>query len=161
MRRNILMLTLAIIIASCTGFMNNKGAESGSDWLVNLDEAVELSQKTGKPILANFTGSDWCGWCKKLKAEVFDTPEFKKWASENVVLLELDFPRRTAISDELRMQNRQLQRQFGVRGYPTIHFFNAEKTGEGEYTFSKVGQSGYLRGGSAAWIADASQKLGL
>ena len=160
MKQNILILSLAIIVASCTGFMN-KSAQESTDWLVNLDDAVALSEKTGKPILANFTGSDWCGWCKKLKAEVFDTTEFRTWANDNVVLLELDFPRRTAISDDLRKQNYNLQRQFGVRGYPTIHFFNAEQDGEASYSFSKLAQSGYLRGGVTAWLTDAENKLKL
>ena len=66
-------------------------------WLVNLDEAYELSKETGKPIMANFTGSDWCGWCKRLSANVFVHDEFKQWASENVILLELDYPRRFKI----------------------------------------------------------------
>ena len=103
MKRNILIFSLAIILASCTGFIKNN-AQENAGWIVSLDEAVALSEKTGKPIMANFTGSDWCGWCKRLKAEVFDTPEFKDWASDNVILLELDFPRRTAISDELKKE---------------------------------------------------------
>lgn len=158
MKRNILIFSLAIILASCTGFMKNSTQENAG-WIVNLDEAVTLSEKTGKPIMANFTGSDWCGWCKRLKAEVFDTPEFKEWAADNVVLLELDFPRRTAISDELKKQNYTLQREFGVRGYPTIHFFDAEKDGTDSYSFSKIAKSGYVRGGAEAWIQDASTKL--
>ena len=158
MKRNILIFSLAIILASCTGFIKNN-AQENTGWIVSLDEAVALSEKTGKPIMANFTGSDWCGWCIRLKAEVFDTPEFKDWASDNVILLELDFPRRTAISDELKKQNYKLQREFGVRGYPTIHFFDAEKSGTESYNFTKIAQSGYLRGGPEAWIQDASNKL--
>ena len=86
MKRNILIFSLAIILASCTGFIKNN-AQENAGWIVSLDEAVALSEKTGKPIMANFTGSDWCGWCIRLKAEVFDTPEFKDWASDNVILL--------------------------------------------------------------------------
>ena len=63
-------------------------------WYVNVQKANVESAKTGKPILANFTGSDWCGWCMKLRREVFDTPEFQEWAKKNVVLLELDYPRK-------------------------------------------------------------------
>ena len=63
-------------------------------WMVDMEKAYKVSKETGKPIMANFTGSDWCGWCKKLKYEVFDKPEFKAWADKNVVLVELDFPRR-------------------------------------------------------------------
>ncbi len=63
-------------------------------WLDSYEEAAKISKETNKPILANFTGSDWCRWCKVLDKEVFRTDEFKTWASENVVLLELDFPKK-------------------------------------------------------------------
>ena len=57
-------------------FSQDTYAPENEGWLVNLDEAYALSKKTGKPIMANFTGSDWCGWCKKLTADVFSKPEF-------------------------------------------------------------------------------------
>ena len=71
-------------------------------WHTDLDKATEISNKTKKPLLLFFTGSDWCGWCIKLQKEVLHTPEFDAWAKENVVLLELDYPKRTAQS---KMQN--------------------------------------------------------
>ena len=73
-------------------------------WLVDINKAYEISKKTGKPILANFTGSDWCGWCKKLKYEVFDKPAFKAWAEKTVVLVELDFPRSFQIPQKYKEQ---------------------------------------------------------
>jgi thiol-disulfide isomerase/thioredoxin len=54
-------------------------ASEKAGWLVDLDEAYNRSVKEKKPILANFTGSDWCGWCKKLDADVFTKPEFQTW----------------------------------------------------------------------------------
>lgn len=113
-------------------------------WLVNIDEAYKVSQETGKPILANFTGSDWCGWCKRLDAAVFQKPDFQKWANENVVLLELDFPRRKQIPEEIRQQNYSLQQSFGVRGYPTIWVFNLNRNKEsGNYEIEALGKTGY------------------
>ena len=84
-------------------------ASTKEGWLVDLDEAYEISIKEKKPILANFTGSDWCGWCKKLDADVFSKPEFQAWAKENVVLLELDFPRRFQIPAKNQQQNAAMQ----------------------------------------------------
>ena len=55
-----------------------------------------------------FTGSDWCGWCIRLQKEVFFKPEFKKWANKNVVLVELDFPKRTKLDEKTLRQNRKL-----------------------------------------------------
>jgi thiol-disulfide isomerase/thioredoxin len=55
-------------------------------WNDSYAEAIARSKVTGKPILANFTGSDWCGHCRDLAEEVFDPAEFAAWAKENVVL---------------------------------------------------------------------------
>ncbi len=96
-------------------------------WLDNYEEAAKISKKTNKPILANFTGSDWCGWCKVLDKQVFSTDEFKSWATENVVLLVLDFPRKKKLPQEMLIQNYSLQKAFGVRGYPTIMLFKPGK----------------------------------
>lgn len=113
-------------------------------WLVNLDEAYAQSKKTGKPILANFTGSDWCGWCKRLSAAVFVKDEFKSWAKKNVILLELDFPRSFAIPDNIRTQNANLQQSFGVRGYPTVYLFDIDKDKKtNQYSFNALGKTGY------------------
>jgi protein disulfide-isomerase len=113
-------------------------------WLVSIEEAYAQSKKTGKPIMANFTGSDWCGWCKKLSAAVFDKPEFKTWARKNVVLLELDFPRRKAVPDKIRAQNQSLQQAFQVRGYPTVWVFNLDKDEkDGKMMIEALGQTGY------------------
>ena len=114
-------------------------------WLVNVDEAYEMSQKTGKPILANFTGSDWCGWCKRLTKSVFIHDEFKTWAEENVVLLELDFPRRKQLPADIKKQNANLQKAFGIRGYPTIHVFDLSKNDSGEFAISSLGKTGYTK----------------
>jgi protein disulfide-isomerase len=118
-------------------------------WLVDINEAYEISRKTGKPIMANFTGSDWCGWCKKLKAEVFDKDEFKKWADKNVVLVELDFPRRFQLPENIKQQNYSLQQAFKVTGYPTIWVFFLNKNESGQFTIEALGKTGYVNGVSA------------
>ena len=99
----------------------NKAGEL--NWLTDLSKARELSDATKKPIFGFFTGSDWCGWCHKLEANVFDKEAFITWANKNVILLELDFPRRKKLSAELTQQNQGLQQAFQVRGYPTIWIF--------------------------------------
>ena len=114
-------------------------------WLVDINEAYEESQTTGKPILANFTGSDWCGWCKRLTKSVFIHDEFKTWASENVVLLELDYPRRKQLPANIKAQNANLQKAFGIRGYPSIHVFDLAKNASGEFAISALGKTGYTK----------------
>ena len=69
----------------------------GNEWNTDMNKSIEISLDTKKPIMLFFTGSDWCGWCKKLVREVYDKPEFKKWAEKNVVLVEIDFPRKSKL----------------------------------------------------------------
>ena len=118
-------------------------ASAKAGWLVDLDEAYAISTKSGKPILANFTGSDWCGWCKKLDADVFSKPEFQTWAKENVVLLELDFPRRFQIPQKNQQQNAGMAQALGITGYPTIWLLNMSKNAQGQYEVNGLGKTGY------------------
>ena len=106
-----------------------KEVNTSGGWLINFEEAYQKSTETNKPIMANFTGSDWCGWCKKLKKAVFDTEVFKSWANNNVILLELDYPRRTPQDPAIKQQNQNLQQTFRqfVRGYPTVLLFRIER----------------------------------
>jgi thioredoxin-related protein len=123
-------------------------------WYTDVKEAITVSNKEKKPLLLFFTGSDWCGWCIRLQKEVLTTPEFSKWAKESVILVELDYPRRTAQSDALKSQNNELQQIFGIQGFPTVYFANASVK-EGKINFTGLGSTGYVAGGPAAWIATA------
>jgi protein disulfide-isomerase len=149
-------LTLSLLFIS---FLSLSFSQEKLVWHEDLKEAITISEKENKPLMLFFTGSDWCGWCVRLQKEVFFKPEFTKWASENVVLVELDFPRKKAQSQELRAQNAQLQQQFQVRGYPTIWFVKADKNSSGQVNLSQLGRTGYVKGGPAAWIATANQQL--
>jgi protein disulfide-isomerase len=124
------------------------GAEEAK-WLTSAKQAAALSRQTGRPILADFTGSDWCSFCQMLEAEVFGTAEFQTWAKDNVVLLQLDFPRRTPQSKELAEQNATLKARYGIDGFPTVVFLD----GRGK----ELGRTGYLEGGVANWIAAAEK----
>ncbi len=126
-------------------------------WHSNMEEASAISIKEKKPMLLFFTGSDWCGWCIKLQKEVFQTPEFKKWAAKEVVLVELDFPRRKELPKAIKDQNNELQRLFMVRGYPTVWFVAPEKNNTAALT--RLGSTGYVAGGPENWLKGANQIL--
>lgn len=96
-------------------------------WHTDVMKADSISKKTNRPIFGFFTGSDWCGWCHKLQREVFAKKEFISWANNNVVLLELDFPRRKQLSPELQQQNNSLAQAFQISGYPTVWLFTIIK----------------------------------
>jgi len=151
------MKKLAITLFLVLGSLTIQAQEL--TWQTDMNKALEISKKSKKPLFLFFTGSDWCGWCMRLQNEVFKTPEFAKWAKENVVLVELDFPRRTPQQPEIQKQNMELQQTFMVQGYPTVWFVNGSKK-DGKINLEKIGSTGYLAGGPTAWIAAADQILG-
>lgn len=114
-------------------------------WEVDMQKAYKMSQESGKPIMANFTGSDWCGWCIRLTNSVFSKPEFKKWAEENVVLLELDYPRRKKLPAALKQQNNSMQQALQVRGFPTVYLLDLKKDDADQFQVTPLGKSGYKR----------------
>lgn len=119
-------------------------------WMNDANKAFKIANDEKRPIILDFTGSDWCGWCKKIDREIFDTPEFKKWVKENkVILLELDFPKGVKQSDQLRAQNYYLSQEYNIQGYPTILIVN---NGKGI-------QMGYQKGGPEAWIKSVESQL--
>lgn len=138
-----LILCSTLVMSQTTG----RKAENGLVWYTSLQEVHELSAKTNKPIFAFFTGSDWCGWCKRLQANVFVKPAFVEWASKNVILLELDFPRSKPVAPELGKQNAELQQALGVRGYPTVWLMFTEKVDStNSINLKTLGSLGYPQG---------------
>lgn len=127
-------------------------------WETDINKAMTVSNKTKKPMLLFFTGSDWCGWCIRLQKEVLKTPEFAKWAKENVVLVELDYPRRAPQSDAIKAQNAGLQQAFGIQGFPTVWLATAIQK-DGKPSFTGIGNTGYVAGGPSAWLAVANEIL--
>src|SRR5678816_3721125 len=111
-------------------------AFAATGWDDDYDKALEKAKAEKKMVLLDFTGSDWCGWCMKLDKEVFSKKEFKDYAKENLVLVEVDFPQAKRQSKKLKEQNEKLKNEHAVKGYPTIIVLNAEG--------QKVGQLGYM-----------------
>ena len=124
-------------------------------WETDINKAIKVSNKIKKPMLLFFTGSDWCGWCIRLQKEVLKTPEFAKWANENVVLVELDYPRRTEQSEAIKAQNAGLQQAFGIQGFPTVWLATATQK-DGKPSFTGIGNTGYVAGGPSAWLDAAN-----
>lgn len=114
------------------------------EWTADYPAAVAAARGSSRHILLFFTGSDWCGWCRKLKAEVLDTETFRSFAGDNLVLVELDFPRRIAQPDAVKQRNQLLQQKYGIRGYPTIVVLDD--------TGAEVGRLGYQPGGPGAFL---------
>jgi protein disulfide-isomerase len=124
--------------------LNVNAAEA--DWLTDLPKAQAKARAENKVVLLDFTGSDWCGWCIKFNKEVLSTAEFKEYAARNLVLVELDFPRKKAQSPELKQANKALNEKYKVDGYPTFIVLNKDGKEIGR-------QGGYSAGGPKAFIA--------
>jgi thioredoxin-related protein len=146
-----------LVIAFLTLTSMSMQAQEELTWHTDMSKATDISIKENKPMFLFFTGSDWCGWCIRLQKEVFKTPEFVKWAKENVVLVELDFPRKNNQTDAVKMQNAQLQQQLQVRGYPTVWFVSAAKTADAKVNLNALGSTGYVAGGPQVWLDGANQ----
>src|SRR5690606_30450990 len=110
MKKAGIITLIALVVLFAASFQTNSASvqdDLGGElkWYTDLDEAHEASDKAGKPIFGFFTGSDWCGWCHKLQREFFAKDAFIKWAKEEVILWELDFPRKKQLPAELAKQN--------------------------------------------------------
>ena len=142
------MLFILFISAACS----SQGKKGSSDiWLTNLEKAEKIAGEKNVPILVNFTGSDWCVWCERLRNEVFNKQEFKDYAKDNLVLVKLDFPRNLKQSEEVKRYNRRLLNKYGVRGFPTILILDAKG--------KVLSQLGYQPGGPKAFIETLEESV--
>lgn len=114
--------------------------------MTDYDEALATARARNKPVLLDFTGSDWCGGCMLLDQEVFSTRAFKEYAEKNLVLLKVDFPMDRRLPRKVQEQNEKLRSKFAVVGFPTIIVLSPDGR--------KIGRTmGYADGGPAAFIA--------
>jgi thioredoxin-related protein len=135
-------LTLGLL----TGWLALQTGLAEVQWTTDLPAAQKKAKEEKKLVLMDFTGSDWCGWCIKLNKEVFSTKEFADYAKDNLVMVEVDFPRKKQLSDAQKKANDALQAKYGAEGFPTIVVLNSE----GKQVWKQVG---YMQGGPKAWIA--------
>lgn len=115
-------------------------------WLTSVPDASAQAKKESKLVFLNFTGSDWCSWCKKLDEEVFSKSEFADYAKKNVVLVEVDFPISKKLDPALVTANDALKDKYKINGFPTLIVLKPDGTVVWK-------QEGYLEGGPKAVIA--------
>lgn len=118
-----------------------------TSWQTDFDKAQNEAKSQHKLLFINFTGSDWCGYCVRMDRDVLSKPKFKDFASKNLVLLEVDFPRMKDQPSSLRLQNRKLAGEYGVEGFPTFVVLD----GEGKKVWA---WDGYFPGGPDAFVAE-------
>ncbi len=138
-----LLVAFGILILSLAGI--GYAYSQKSIWMHDFDAAKAKAAQENKPILIYFTGTDWCGWCITLDKEVLSKKAFQDYAKDNLVLVEVDFPKKKKQSAELKAQNKKLDMEFEVEGYPTLYLLDAS----GKKFTEDIG---YREGGPEAYV---------
>ncbi len=140
----------ALMLVLCLGAAFAAQAGDGR-WEDDFAKAKAEAAEKGRPILIDFTGSDWCPWCVKLDKEVFSKNDFKKYARANLVLFVADFPRGTKLPKKEAAQNKELMEKYGVQGFPTVLLVDA--------TGKEIARTGYKEGGAEEYVKHLQELL--
>lgn len=118
--RSLLALTISFgLQAWSAAEVMTEGVKPGK-WTMDLEAAKTYAEENEIPLFLNFTGSDWCGWCKLMDKNVFADPQWEQFAKDNLVLVTIDFPQdESIVPEKYKERNRELQAEYGVEGYPT------------------------------------------
>ena len=143
----VLPVILMLMLTGCS----KSGTSDSLNWKTDLNQALATAKQENKVVLINFTGSDWCQWCKRLSSEVFSKKEFENFADKNLVLVKVDFPRNIEQSNATKYYNQQLANMYGVKGFPTIILL--DKNGRG------LLKTGYMQGGVENYIQQLEQYM--
>ncbi len=146
-------MKITSIACAATLALTGFSLAGGEGWTSDFAAAKKQATEENKDLLMDFTGSDWCGWCIKLKDEVFKHDGFKNGVKESFLLVEIDFPKdKSKLSEETQAQNRKLGEEFGIEGYPTIVL--ADPSGRPYAT------TGYQPGGPEKYVAHLNELRG-
>ena len=137
------LVFLMVAIATCAALAKTSTPEG---WTDDYDAALRWATAQKKLVLVDFSGSDWCGWCKELNNEVFDTDEFRAGAKDKYILLMIDTPMdKSLLNAKAKTQNPALVKKYAIRGFPTVLLLDADG--------NKVAQLGYAAGGPVPYLA--------
>lgn len=123
-------------------------------WYTDFAAAKKAAATAQKPILALFTGTEWCPWCVKLEKEILAKPEFIAYAKTSLILYKADFKRDGSASAEAKT----LRSVYGVEGYPTVIITDASGKKYGETGYTRKGPSDFI--GKVNAIIEAGKLIG-
>lgn len=98
-------------------------------WMGDFSQAQKDAKDQQKLILLNFSGSDWCGPCIKLKHDVFESEAFGQYAQNKLVLVRADFPRlkKNQLPAEQQARNDQMAERYNPNGkFPLTVLINSQ-----------------------------------
>jgi len=148
---------LSAVLASLLGASAAQESKPTQDskatdpWLTDLAAAHALAKQKGLDVLLEFTGTDWCHWCRRLRSEVLDTKPFLEFAQKHFVLVTLDYPRRTKLPPALERQNHELQAKFDITAFPTLLLTDADGR--------PYAQTGHIKGGPEPYLKHLTRLL--
>ncbi|MDF7808879.1 thioredoxin family protein [Pontiellaceae bacterium B12219] len=109
------------------------------EFTMDLEAARKVAAEKKLPILLDFSGSDWCGWCQLMDSNVFAQAEWKNYAASNLVMVLIDFPQdQSLVPEKYAARNEALSAAYGVEGFPT--FVLLDDDGETELGRLSAGQ---------------------
>lgn len=126
-------------------------------WESSESIAKRRATRESRALLIWFTDSAQSPMCKALSQELFSTPDFEKWAAENLVRLKLDSNVKIEDPDiglddkeslRIDMQNHvaKLKKQYRVLGHPSVIMIGPSGEVIGRYRGYKRGDANYLWG---------------
>jgi thioredoxin-related protein len=132
----------SMVLGLLVGFLATQAFAADGTWMTDLPKAQAKAKTEKKMVLVDFTGSDWCPPCKALHKNVLSSPEFLTYAKDNLVLVEIDFPRSKPQAAELQKANKEVAKKHGVRAYPTLIVFDSN----GKELLKEAGYDGKSKG---------------
>jgi thioredoxin-related protein len=138
------MKKIVFALIMCCALLKVSAADL--NWLTSVPQAQAQAKTENKLVLMDFTGSDWCIWCKRLDNDTFSKQEFADYAQKNLVLVQLDYPNKKPQTPALKAANAALAAKYQIEGYPTVIAMKPDGT-----VVWRI--DGYLEGGPSAMIA--------
>lgn len=143
MKSRIILITLALF----AGLVSFAPSENGAAWYNDFTKAKTDAAEQNKDILMVFSGSDWCAPCIRLKKTLFSSEDFLKMAAEELVLLELDFPRKSknTLLEDRQKHNKELAAKYNQRGlFPLVLVVDSEGNVKGQMTHPQANVDAYI-----------------
>ena len=137
-------ILLMAAVAALAGAVS-AATSTPAGWTDDFEAAKKQAAAENKLLLVDFSGSDWCGWCKKLDREVFAKPEFLAGVKKDFVLVMVDSPNdKKLLSEKAAAQNPKLVEKYDVHGFPTVLIMDADGT--------VLDKTGYRDGGPEKYL---------
>ena len=151
MKQNLILIVMIVFVFSLNAAGETPNTTDEIKWLTNLEDAMSEAKVKNLPIFVDFTGSDWCGWCFKLDEEVFEKQSFIDYAKDNLIMLELDYPKSIQQTPEVKKYNNDIAKKYGIQGFPTILLLDMNG--------KEIARTGYQPGGAPNYIDHIEELL--